>query len=207
MQIKLNFITFLFTILLPLIQPRFLSEQDAIIPQVIFSKQSGFYDSEFDLILTSNDISEIYYTTDASDPINSETSQKYSLPIKIKDRTSEPNKYSAYEEDENSLSSISRGTGYKKPTYNVDKAMIIRAVSKNANGFSKIFQHTYFITNNDLSYYEDFTIVSLITNEDNLFDPEKGIYVTGNKFLEWKNNGGNVQINPWSTKKVYKKCL
>ena len=57
--------------------------------------------------------------------------------------------------------------------------MIIRAVTKNSeNNFSKIFQKSYFITTNDLSYYEDFTIVSLITNPKNLFDPDTGIYVT-----------------------------
>ena len=27
-----------------------------------------------------------------------------------------------------------------------------------------------------------------MTNPDNLFDAEKGIYVTGNQFIEWKNS-------------------
>ena len=199
---RLTSIILLFTILLPLNQSRFLSNQDNNSPEIIFSKESGFYDSEFELTLTSSENSEIYYTIDGSDPTNSTTVKKYSEPIKIIDRTSEPNIYSAYEENDNSLTSISRGTWYKKPKFNVDKAMIVRAVSKNSNGYSKIFQHTYFITTNDLSQYEDYTIVSLITNPDNLFDPEKGIYVTGNKFLEWKNNGGNVNMNVWSSKNI-----
>ena len=198
---RLSCVALLLTILLPLNQPRFLSNEDSNPQEIIFSQESGFYDLEFDLTLTSSGSSEIYYTIDGSDPTNSETAKKYSEPIKIVDRTSEPNIYSAYAEND-SLSSISRGTGYKKPTFNVDKAMIVRAASKNSNGFGKIYQHSYFIKTNDLSYYEDFTVISLITNPDNLFDPEKGIYVTGNKFQEWKDNGGNVNINPWSTKNV-----
>ena len=199
---RLTSIILLFTILLTLNQSRFLSNQNNNSQEIIFSKESGFYDSEFELILISKENSNIYYTIDGSDPTNSKTAQEYSEPIKIIDRTSEPNIYSAYDEDDNSLTSISRGTWYKKPKFNVDKGMIVRAVSKNSNGYSKIFQHTYFITTNNLSQYEDYTIISLITNPDNLFDPEIGIYVTGNKFLEWKNNGGNIQMNPWSSKNI-----
>ena len=107
---RLTSIILLFTILLPLNQSRFLSNQDNNSPEIIFSKESGFYDSEFELTLTSSENSEIYYTIDGSDPTNSTTVQKYSEPIKIIDRTSEPNIYSAYEENDNSLTSISRGT-------------------------------------------------------------------------------------------------
>ena len=199
---RLTSIIFLFTILLPLNQSRFLSDKGNNSEEIIFSKESGFYDLEFELTLTSKENSNIYYTIDGSDPTNSKTAQEYSEPIKIIDRTSEPNIYSAYDEDENSLTSISRGLRYKKPKFNVDKAMIVRAVSKNSNGYSKIFQHTYFITTNDLSQYEDYTIVSLITNPDNLFDPEKGIYVTGNIYSEWKKNGGNTQMSIWSPENV-----
>ena len=196
MKSRLSLIICLFTILFPLSESRFLSNQDSNSQEVIFSKESGFYDSEFDLTLTSSENSEIYYTIDGSDPTNSETAQKYSEPIKIIDRTSEPNIYSAYEENDNSLTSISRGTWYKKPKFNVDKAMIVRAVSKNSNGYSKIFQHTYFITTNNLSQYEDYTIVSLITNPDNLFGSEKGIYVTGDQYIEYIKNGGTPPY-PW----------
>ena len=196
MKSRLSLIIYLFTILFPLSESRFLSNQDSNSQEVIFSKESGFYDSEFDLTLTSSENSEIYYTIDGSDPTNSETAQKYSEPIKIIDRTSEPNIYSEYQEDEDSPTSISRGTRYKKPPFNVDKAMVVRAVSKNSNGYGKILQHTYFITTNDLSQYEDYTIVSLITNPDNLFGSEKGIYVTGDQYIEYIKNGGTPPY-PW----------
>ena len=201
MKSRLSLIICLFTILFPLSESRFLSNQDSNSQEVIFSKESGFYDSEFDLTLTSSENSEIYYTIDGSDPTNSETAQKYSEPIKIVDRTSEPNIYSEYQEDEDSPTSISRGTRYKKPPFNVDKAMVVRAVSKNSNGYGKILQHTYFITTNDLSQYEDYTIVSLITNPDNLFGSEKGIYVTGDQYIEYIKNGGTPPY-PWMPNNV-----
>ena len=35
--------------------------------------------------------------------------------------------------------------------------------------------------------YNIFTIISLIVNPEDLFDPDKGIYVIGNEFIETKN--------------------
>ena len=52
----------------------------------IFSKESGFYNNEFLLTLSSTQNSEIYYTTDSSNPLNSTTVLIYKKPIKIFDR-------------------------------------------------------------------------------------------------------------------------
>lgn len=168
-------------------------------PTIQFSKDSGFYPEEFELTLSVSDNSKIYYTVDSSNPINSTTTKEYHGPIKIKDRTSEPNIYSAIEENENSPVSISRGNNFKKPVYLVDKPMVIRAVSKNTQGeFSKIFDKTYFITTGDLKQYQDLSIVSLVTNPDNLFDPDYGIYVTGTQYQNWKKSPQyDPGQNPW----------
>jgi len=132
------------------------------------------------------DGSKIYYTIDGSDPISSNTTKEYTKPILIKDRSDEPNIYSDIAEDENSPVSVTRGIGYKKPPFLVEKGMVVRAVSKNEQGFSKVIEHSYFITTGQLSQYEQYTVVSLVTNPDNLFDPEKGIYVLGNLYIDWK---------------------
>jgi hypothetical protein len=51
--------------------------------------------------------------------------------------------------------------------------MIIRAVTKNSKGeFSDIITKTYFVTNGVLYKYQDLTVISLVTNPENLFDPE-----------------------------------
>ena len=164
---------------------------NTILSPPIFSKESGFYSEEFDLILTSNDSeTKIYYTLDGSDPFFSNTTIEYTKPIKIYDKSNEQNKYCTYIEDENSPQSISRGNFYKSPSYLLDKAMIIRALVKkiNNNILSETIDNTYFITTSNLKYYSNFTVISLITDPKNLFDENFGIYVTGNQFIEWKNS-------------------
>jgi hypothetical protein len=151
----------------------------------IFSNHSGFYNKDFFLSLFTLEESNIYYTTDGSDPLNSKSVKIYKEPILIYDRTEEPNIYSEYGEIINSSISISIGSNYKPPSYLLDKAMIIRAISKNSYGISRVIDNIYFVTTGNLSLYKNYTIVSLITNPDNLYDPDKGIYVTGNRYLEW----------------------
>ena len=67
--------------------------------------------------------------------------------------------------------------------------MIVRAVTKNAKGeFSEIISKTYFVTTDDLFVYQDLTVISIVTNPENLFDPDIGIYVTGTMYQEWKKS-------------------
>ena len=155
--------------------------------QITFSQESGFYPTEFDLTLTASD--PIYYTVDGSDPTKSNTAKEYTGPITVKDRSDEPNIYSDYAEDENSPISVSRGTGYQKPPFLVEKGMVVRAATKTAQGYSNIVEKSYFVTTGQLQQYKDYTVVSLVTNPENLFDPDKGIYVTGTQFINWKNSG------------------
>ena len=170
-----------------------------LISPPIFSNHSGFYNKDFYLSLYTSEESEIYYTTDGSDPLNSKTAEIYEEPILIHDRTNEPNIYSEYGEIVNSSISISIDSNYKPPKYLLDKAMVIRAISKSSYGVSKVVDNIYFVTTGNLSVYKNYTIVSIITNPDNLYDPDKGIYVTGNRYLEWlkeeHNKGETVPKN------------
>jgi hypothetical protein len=121
----------------------------------------------------------------------------------VKDRSNEPNIYSDLDEDENSPISVSRGTGYKKPPFLVEKGMVVRAVTKNDQGFGKVVDRSYFITTGQLAQYERFPVVSLVTNPDNLFDPDKGIYVTGTQFINWKNSPNyNPGKSVWDTDNI-----
>ena len=138
---------------------------------------------------------EIYYTIDGSDPSNSKTVQIYKEPIKIYDRSGEPNFYSEIGDDPESPLFIGPLTGYKKPKYLLDKAMIVRAFCKNDEGQSKIISHSYFITSGNLKQYKNITLVSIVTNPDNLFDPIKGIYVVGYDYLEEKKKLIEFDIN------------
>ena len=156
----------------------------------IFSHASGFYPENFTLKLSSQKKATIYYTLDSSDPKTSNTSKEFTDGILIYDRSSEPNIYSIYGEDDDSPLSISRFQKYyHPPNYPVEKAMVVRAVAKNGNGnFSEVVSETYFVTDKDLNRYKNITVISLVTNPDNLFSPDYGIYVTGTMFQEWKNS-------------------
>ena len=141
-----------------------------------FSNISGFYPENFRLKLFSEENTEIFYTDDSSNPINSTTRKKYKDSILIYDKSSEQNIYSSMVDS------------FQPPSYPVDKAMIIRAVTKNSKEeFSDIISKTYFITNENLYKYQDLTVISIVTNPDNFFDPNYGIYVKGNMNKEAQN--------------------
>ena len=167
-----------------------------------FSRISGFYCSDFKLKLISEENYEIYYTDDSTDPRASNSSQKYKDYILIYDKSLEPNIYSAIGQNDSSPVSIAVRGHYTPPFYPVDKAMIIRAVAKNSKGeYSDIITKTYFVTNQLLGKYEDLTVVSLVTNPENLFDPEFGIYVSGNQYQEaWRRAVENNETEKFNSR-------
>jgi len=164
------------------------SDDDITAPT--FSHTSGFYPENFTLKLKSGRRTTIYYTVDSSDPKTSNTSIEYKDSILIYDRSSEPNIYSALGQDDDSPISICRFQGYfHPPSSPVEKAMVIRAVTKNSKGnYSEVVSETFFVTDKELNKYQNRTVISLVTDPDNLFSPDYGIYVTGNMFIEWKNS-------------------
>ena len=163
-----------------------------------FSKISGFYRDNFKLKLSAEEGTTIYYTVDASDPRTSKTAKKFEDFILIYDKTQEKNVYANIHEGEDSPVRITQGN-FNGPVYPVDKAFVVRAVAKNANGeFSEINSKTYFVTDGDLDVYEGLTIVSIVTNPENLFDPDIGIYVTGTMYQDWKKSEDyDPKKSPW----------
>jgi hypothetical protein len=143
------------------------------VPSPVFSNESGFYDSEFRLSLTAPEGYNIYYTLDGSDPTTD--SKRYDTPINVYDRSSEENVYSA-------ITDIDFGR-YTAPEKPVDKAMIVRAIVEDADGnISPIVSNTYFVGYSENDYKRNMRVISLVTDPDNLFDDEKGIYVNGKGF-------------------------
>lgn len=144
---------------------------------VKFSAAGGFYDKGFMLSLTATENGKIFYTTDGSDPRTSDTAIPYTGEIRIYNNTNDPNVYSA-------VTDISLG-GYMPPDFNVDKGMVIRAVEQNADGeFGDVGTNCYFVDKKK-TYYNDFRVISMVTDGDYLFDEDTGIYMIGSKYYEW----------------------
>lgn len=146
------------------------------IGQPVFSQKSGFYSEPFYLEMSADEGTEIYYTVNGETPTIH--SKKYTSGILIDDISDTPNVYSAIKE-------ISSGEVYI-PSNPVDKANIIRAVAIDKDGgMSEETVATYFVGYSDKTAYDNMMTISLITDPDNLFSADKGIYVRGNI---WENN-------------------
>ena len=169
------------------------------VPELIFSRESGFYDDEFDLIITAPR-GKVYYTTDGSVPTSD--SIPYTEAIHIIDATVDENVYSARTDTSTGFRSdliseySSEDPGYMVPDYCVDKCTVIRAVVCYDDGsYSQVKTCSYFVGFNDKPGYEGMNYISVVTDPVNLFDYNEGIYVTGRAFDEYVTDIENM---PWN---------
>lgn len=150
-----------------------------------FSHVSGFYDKEFELVLTAENNVDIYYTIDCSDP--TEKSKKYKDTISIKDPSKNDNVLKSRTD------TSARGYSTTSP---VDKAFIVRAIAIDKEGNkSDVVTHSYFVNKS----YKKEKVVSLVTDSSNLIDENKGIYVTGKAYNDYVKNGsqGKAPLYNW----------
>ena len=181
-------------------------EESAVVStdaSVEFSHKSGIYAESFNVEISSLTDSEIYYTTDGSDPVTSETAKLYTEPVTVTDRKGDKNVVSAvdpleiggtfnYVNDDRSgfESEIS-----PPDDSDVDKCTVIRAVTKNTDGtYGSDVQATYFIGTPDEHINglaesceasgTSLAVMSISVNYDDFFDSEKGIYVKGDIFYD-----------------------
>lgn len=148
----------------------------------VFSAESGFYDDSFELTIMAEEDETIYYTLDGSTPTRE--SIRYSAPIKIEDASEQENVYAA-------RTDLSPTRTYV-PSFEVDKATIIRAVSVNEQKqtVSRIVSKIYFVGYGKKKEYDQLPTISIVTDPDNLFDTETGIYGNGAALEEYKEKGG-----------------
>ncbi len=157
--------------------------------QFRFSEKSGFYEDSFDLKILGCKANNVYYTLDGSEPTTE--SNKYVGPIKICDRTNEPNNYSQiqdistgyYKEIVEAYSYNAEDPQYVLPQHNVDKCTIIRAsmLDKQGNCIDEI-SGVYFVGKDLKEKYSGIKVVSIAADPYDLFDYYDGIYVAGADF-------------------------
>lgn len=150
-------------------------KKEVLVEAPEFSKEGGFYDSDFELFINVPLDTTVYYTTDCNDP--TEESNLYTgEPIEIYNRSIEENIY------RNISNVLLHQEKFKTPS-KVDKCNVIRAIAIDANGNkSDIVTASYFV---NLNKYKDNTVISLVTDPKGLFDEESGIYVSGKEYDDW----------------------
>ncbi len=169
-------------------------EQDADPPVISaaitppeLSVPSGYYLESFDL--TINGKGEIYYTVDGSSPYTS--GMLYSEPISVYDRNSQPNYYA-------SLGPVSLLENTYMPTEPVNKAMVVRAVIRRADGmFSEETVATYWIGEPVIRSCQGAYMLSIVANPEDLFSGARGIYVTGNVWEMNQAKAEELEANPY----------
>ena len=157
----------------------------------IFSIESGFYPSPFTLEIQGLDGLSVYYTLDGSIPTPDDF--LYCEPLTFSDPSNNINVFSARKDISSHID------GYLPPSAPVDKALVLRAVAYDESGnYSQPVTAVYFLDFEEKAGYENAAIISLITDPDNLFDEDSGIYIRGSRY----NQGiENLEISPdlsWS---------
>lgn len=159
---------------------------------ISFSHDSGFYSNGFMLTITGSEAYTLHYTLDGSMP--DEASPVYEGPIRIEDASMHENVYSV-------RTDISEGffneAGYVAPDAPVDKCNIVRAALFDSDGTcvsqaSKV----YFVGFDEKDGYSDMQVISIVTDPDNLFDYDYGIYVMGAVY----DNSEDIEV--WRNKKA-----
>lgn len=154
----------------------------------VFSAKSGFYENAFNLKITAEPGTTIYYTIDGSVPTTS--SQKFSSEISIKDPSGN-RAVLTYKKG-----TIANSGEESFPRKEFEKAAIIRAIAVDANGKkSSVSTATYFIGSKIASKYKNATVISVVSDPKGLYDYNDGIFVAGGVFAEWRKKNPNAALD------------
>ena len=138
---------------------------------ILFSHQSGIYNQSFELSLKSRTGDTIYFTLDGSVP--NQESAYYHQPIITNSGMGRPD-----------IATDLAFTEGSRPRNDLFKGFIIRAATfRNGRQTSPVYTKTFFILPGLSDRYKQFNIVSLVTDLNNLFHKDSGLYTNGGKDL------------------------
>lgn len=169
--------------------------------ELTFSKEAGFYDEEFQLEIYAPK-GDVYYTLDGSIP--DESDFLYVDPINIIDASENENVWSLREDvsagflvDEIAKTE-NAAPNYMVPDTLIDKCTIVRAVHYDEDGNRSLVKTaSYFVGYGDKEGYDEMNVLSIVTEPDNLFDYENGIYVLGRAYDEYFNKEEEEWYDPY----------
>ncbi len=152
---------------------------------VSFTVSSGCYNAPFYLSISSTE-KRIYYTLDSTTP--SSDAICYNGGVFIDNIDNNPNNYSM-------IDGISVYEDMYYPNYSIDKAVVVRAVAVTEKGEQGEEAVGTFFVNSKVAGNGTIGTISLVTDPLNLFDYEKGIYVSGKVFDDCKENAQIIMPN------------
>ncbi|MBR6328769.1 MAG: CotH kinase family protein [Lachnospiraceae bacterium] len=166
-------------------------------PSVELSHTSGFYDEGFELSIKGKN-GRVYYTLDGSRP--GLDSIPYEGPVRISDASENENVYClrtdvtvSFMDREIHEREAGSPEDYRVPTEKIDKCTVVRAVCIDSlGGRSKEACASYFVGFDKKSGYDGIMTLSITTDPENLFDYDRGIYVTGRTTDEYLRSGKRV---------------
>ncbi len=156
-----------------------------------FSEEPGYYDEAIELKILGNYGCKVYYTLDGSVPGADGNLYDPDKPITLSDATSNKNVYSMRTDTSTAfltdmIAKHSPGVGdpgYTVPDYAIDKCNVVRASVFDAGGNClDTITGVYFIGFQNKAGYDKIYTASIVTDPDNLFNYDTGIYVTGSSF-------------------------
>lgn len=152
----------------------------------VFSHNPGFYTEEFDLEIFHPEVGvTVYYTLDGSVP--TANSLVYERPIRIRDRSNDPNVLSRIPTTNLPSTDWKR---FRDPRGRVMKSTTVRTLTIKSNHKPVQKSASYFVSTTGRQLHE-LPVVSIMTNHENLFDHHIGIYVPGRNFRSGRHDTGN----------------
>lgn len=150
------------------------------LPAPMLSHDAGWYAQDFDLAMSSPEPGvEIRYTLDGSEPTR--TSSLYQQPLRIADRRFEPNIFSLVV---GTSTNNQHTDGWKPPRGLVRKLKVVRAATFRDDALpGQAEARSYAIgpaTNAGLP------VLSITLAPSDLFDFDRGIYMLGRVFSDWR---------------------